>query len=139
MTVAELATHLLAQPAWSGATDMLCFECESTGSKGMHWRSNFGSFKANQTGSRPQEADLHNFGSPLSHRTSPQELTQFMTLIILFTRKSAEMSPLDTKKKLLALKKKWGTNKGDNFVRIVWMRAGDSYVRSSWTLPPYCF
>lgn len=37
------------------------------------------------------------------------------------------MSPLDTKKKLLALKKKWGTNKGDNFVRIVWMRAGDSY------------
>lgn len=26
MTVAELITHLLSQPLWSGATDMLCFE-----------------------------------------------------------------------------------------------------------------
>lgn len=44
----------------------------------------------------------------------------------------AELSPLDPKKKLSALKKKWGTNKADAYVRIVWMRAGDNYVR-------YCF
>jgi hypothetical protein len=36
---------------------------------------------------------------------------------------------LDIKKKLPALKKKWGTNKADAYTRIVWMRAGDNYVR----------
>lgn len=43
---------------------------------------------------------------------------------------AAEIAPLDLKKKLIALKKKWGQNKADAYTRLVWMRAGDSYVRT---------
>ena len=45
------------------------------------------------------------------------------------SKEKAELSPLDIKKKLSALKKKWGPNKADTHTRIVWMRAGDNYVR----------